>query len=152
MSLKNLLFYVLIVLPIVSVGCAGKSSVQVLLEQSQQKWAEQGIDSYGYQLQISCFCPPDVTQPVIVTVRGGATTSIINAVNSTPVENGRFEKYSTVDKLFDIISTAIENNAAEISVSYDEKFGYPTRIYIDSIKQAIDDEIAYNISGFQAQR
>ncbi len=67
-----------------------------------------------------------------------------------PAERRYFEKYDTVDKLFLVVDDALKRKAAEISVTYDETLGFPKSIKIDYIKLAIDDEIAFNITGFQA--
>lgn len=118
------------------------------LDRNRELWLSQKPADYRYRLQVSCFCPPNMTQPVIVEVRSGKTVSIVNAQSGTPVQNDFFNNLNTVDKLFDIIQGAITKKAAELTVTYDAQSGYPSHIYIDSIKQAIDDEITYDLTEF----
>jgi hypothetical protein len=130
-------------------ACGAQNKIEESLNRHRQQWAGQEIGSYRYQLRVNCFCPPEVTEPVIVEVRNGATISVSYAATGRLAESRYFEKYDTVDELFIVIDDALGRKADEISVTYDEKLGFPTRIYIDFVKQAVDDEIAYDVSGFQ---
>jgi len=133
-------------------ACTRQETPEQSLARHQRLWAAQNIASYQYQLQVSCFCPPAVTDPVIIKVRDGTAESVAYAATGMPAESQFFERYDTLDKLFQVINQALEGKAAEISVSYDETLGFPRQIYIDFVKEAVDDEIAYNVSGFQVTR
>jgi len=54
----------------------------------------------------------------------------------------------TVDRLFEILIRA-EETADSVSVDWDERFGYPTRIQID-YSDAIDDEVTYRVIRFRS--
>ena len=127
-----------------SVGAAqGASppSIQAELTANQQKWAENGADDYRYRMQRSCFCPPEITTPGIVVVRGDAITEVSRVDGFGSLDPA---PYLSVDGLFAVIQDAIDQGADEISVSWDPLLGYPTDIYVDSIIPAVDDEIAYS--------
>lgn len=119
------------------------------LQQNQQSWAAQKIAKYRYTLQISCFCLPEVTQPVVIEVRNGKRTSITAAQSGLPVDAKYFKKYDTIPKLFNVIKTAIQDKADNISVTYNPTLGYPTSISIDPEQLAADEEIWLTISNFQ---
>lgn len=47
-------------------GCGlVQSGAQRDLNTARAKWEKSGIDDYEYHLRILCFCPPNVTFPVI---------------------------------------------------------------------------------------
>ncbi|HSB03196.1 MAG TPA: DUF6174 domain-containing protein, partial [Anaerolineales bacterium] len=70
-----------------------------------------------------------------------------------------FEKYATIDKIFAGIERDFQDTAAtgdpdprkadEVLVEYDETYGFPTKVNIDFIKNAVDDELALTISNFE---
>jgi hypothetical protein len=128
-------------------SCSDQNPAQTQLEQNQKKWTNQKIGSYSYQLQIGCFCPQDITRAVTITVKNAYR--VFYTDDSTAADNEFILRCDTVEKLFKTIGDAINGKAAEITVSYDPARGYPLRIFVDSIKLAIDDEITYNITAFQ---
>jgi hypothetical protein len=118
------------------------------LDKHRHIWENEVVRDYQYRLQVLCFCPPEVTNPVIVEVKGGVTSSVIYVGTGLPVGNTNFIKYDTIDEMFQVIEYAIDQGADEIKVEYDADLGYPARIEIDFIKMAVDDEITYTISHF----
>ena len=130
-------------------SCGRQNEQMQSLTRHQRLWAQQGIVSYQYRLQVNCFCPPEVTGPFIVQVRDGTPSSVLYAATGKPAESRYFEKYDTIDEMFLVVDDALKRKAAEISVTYNETLGFPTSIYIDFIKQAVDDEIAYGVTEFQ---
>ena len=48
--------------------------------------------------------------------------------------------YHTIDGLFHVIHDAINNEADQLSVSYDGELGYPTNVEIDYMSNSIDAE------------
>jgi len=93
--------------------------------------------------------PPEVTSPFIVEVLDGVQVSIAYAETGAEVETEFFNASKTIDKLFGVVEDAIKRQTDEISVTYDSRFGYPTHIRIDYLKEAVDEEIAYKASEFK---
>jgi hypothetical protein len=120
------------------------------LHQYRRQWEAQKITDYRYTLQISCFCVPEIVQPLEIQVRNGVTTSLTKIASGAPVDTEYFDfdQIATMPKLFALIESAIANKAASISVTYDSVFGFPAHISIDHIKYAIDDEISYTVTDF----
>ena len=110
------------------------------LKVNREQWASQGIDSYQVRFQRSCFCGPDYRRAAVVVVRGGEIASATYADDGTVVEPEFFDRYETIDGLFDLIQKGIEQGAARIDVTYDEKYGYPTDLYIDWHEGMADEE------------
>jgi hypothetical protein len=108
---------------------------QAALDAARTHWANRGLTNYGFQVQRSCFCPPQYTRRYRIHVRAGA------AVGAPKVARD----YDTVPKLHGIVQDAIDNHAASLSVTYDTD-GVPTSIAIDHIEYAVDDEEGYTAS------
>lgn len=122
------------------------------LQQNRQLWRSQNISSYRYTLRVSCFCIPEVTQPVVVEVRNGRVTSITAANTGKPVNPEYFKQYNSVPKLFNLIQNAIAKDANRLSVTYHPRLGYPTQINIDYNAQIADEERYLTIENLEVIR
>lgn len=139
----------LLVLPFALASCLPQTqSESNLLKHHQHQWQAHKIKDYRYTLKIDCFCVPEVRQPVVIEVHNGQTVSITSAESGVRVDSEFFESVNTIAKLFDLVRAAIEHKAAIVSVSYNSPFGYPEKIYIDRIKEAVDEEISYTVTDF----
>lgn len=128
-----------------------ESSTSEELRKNQELWAKQKLRNYRYSFRAGCFCPPDMTQPVIIDVRSGKNSSIRPETNRNIVNREFFQKYDSIDKLFEIIRSAIAKNAHRIDVQYHPTLGYPTQISIDYNKEIADEETFLTINKLEAQ-
>jgi len=62
-----------------------------------------------------------------------------------------FKKYDSIDKLFEIIRSAIAKNAYRVDVKYHPTLGYPTQISIDYNKEIADEELFLNVDKLAPQ-
>lgn len=113
-------------------------------------WEARGIDSYRYELQVSCFCLQEMTRPVIVEVRDGAVASITYVDDGTPADPALFEQYDSIEDLFAILAEAEAQNPARFDVTYAEETGVPLTVDIDISEQMADEEIRFTVSSFEA--
>ena len=107
-------------------------------------WTNQQIRNYTFTIERQCFCPEDVRGPFQVTVVEGVATLVTyqgGVANAERVQN----LPKTMEAVFDLV---IENAPTEPEVVYDDRFGFPLRVSLDPIKNAIDDESTYVISNF----
>ena len=107
------------------------------LEQNRSTWSSQNITNYSFDVEAICFCP--YREPIHAEVRNGAPT-IKNEI-----------EINSMDDLFQIVRDATET-ADAVSVAYDAKYGFPSFIAIDYIRQAVDDEVSYRVTNFQILR
>lgn len=128
-----------------------ESSISEELRKNQELWAKQKLRNYRYSFRAGCFCPPDMTQPVIIDVRSGKNSSIRSETNRNIVNREFFQKYDSIDKLFEIIRSAIAKDAHKIDVQYHPTLGYPTQINIDYNKEIADEENFLTINKLEAQ-
>ncbi len=104
--------------------------------------------AYRYTLDIDCFCPWGRFD---VVVRNGEVVQARRVGSGGVGGSGQPPGALTIDGLFTVVSQARSSSspAANVTVSYDERYGYPQRISIDRIADAVDDEISYTVSDFQ---
>ena len=94
------------------------------------------MSSYRYEIQVSCFCPP-ATKRNVFTVRHGVSTSHASG----------YKALATVPRLFKKIQDAIDDDVANLNVSYGRR-GVPTSIYIDRSQAIADEETGYTVKKF----
>lgn len=129
-----------LILPAACSLLTGPSEPQGRLDENRRKWRAQGILSYTYEHERTCFCPPEITEPVHLTVREGVVVSAVRR-DGTLVESARLPQYPTMEGVFEIIQDAIERDAAKIVVAYHPLRGYPTDAEIDYVERAVDEEL-----------
>ena len=131
-------------LPLALGGCfpTGLADERAELRANHERWRAQGIASYSYVVQQSCFCPSSVTEPLRVTVRQGEVVAVAEAATLAPRAVDR-SRALTVEDLFARVEDALDRGAAGLSVTYHPERGYPTSISIDYDERAIDEEISF---------
>lgn len=143
--MRKLLF---IVITLALSACSLRGQTEV--ERNQEKWQEAGISHYRYELFVGCFCVFSQDMPLVVEVQDGEVVSMeYQSGNEIDAANREtFEKYSTIDRIYSELEADLEK-ADEVIVTYDPTYGFPTKINIDYIKDAIDDELALTVSNFE---
>ena len=147
------LFFIVIALVLTACSAiAGASGNQSEIEQNQQKWQDQGISHYRYDLTLSCFCVFNEDMPLIIEVQDGEVVSM-------EFQSGReidpnllelFNKYSTIDRIFAELEADLNGAADKATIEYDPTYGFPTKADIDFVEEAIDDELYLTVSNFEA--
>jgi len=110
------------------------------LHRARLLWQSNRVSEYRYTVATSCFCL--VTGPIEANVRNGTIVSW-SRTDGGPVTNLTFTL--TVDSLFAYVERAMNRSESSVTVEYDPALGYPTHVNIDWIKNAVDDEVAYQV-------
>ncbi len=113
------------------------------LTAARERWAGSEPAQYQYDYTRSCFCP--TLTNVRVTVRNGVVISarvIATGEELSPAERAGIP---TIDGLFDVIESAIDQRAHELRVSYDAQMGFPMSIVLDYREMIADDEVYYEV-------
>jgi hypothetical protein len=128
-------------------ACAtGPSDQLAELQRQREQWAAQGISTYVFTVRRSCFCGG----PLHVEIKVGQVAIVRTDLDTgLPVPAELASLYPDVPGLFAIVQREIELPAAELAVSYDAARGFPARIAVDPIENAVDDEYVYTITGFR---
>ena len=122
------------------------------LESARQQWQEAAISHYRFNLNMVCFCAFAENMPLVIEVQDGNVVSMEyqNGNEIDPASLEFFQRYETIDKIFAELEKAKDGEADEVTVSYDDTYGFPEQVDIDFVEEAIDDELVLTISGFEA--
>ncbi len=116
------------------------------LERNQSRWEATRPASYVFAIERLCFCGVESRGPVRVRVQGTAVVERIYVDTGGSVPPALAELFPTVDGLFALVRSAIEDGAYEVRVMYHAVLGVPIDIWIDYIENAIDDELGVTVT------
>lgn len=156
--MKKLLLVLLVLVLSACSTVANAGEPKSDLDLAREKWEAANISHYRFDLFISCFCIFNENMPLVIEVNNGEVVSMEfqNGKEIDPQFLDLFNRYATIDKLFEGLSTSFDfagddqGPAEKVTVEYDATYGFPTKIDIDFIEQAIDDELYLTVSGFEA--
>ncbi len=132
----------------INAGGSTGSNAQQQLEANRKKWDSLDIDDYSFTLQRNCFCRGDAIRPINIEVRDGKIASATFADTGEAVPDDLDFNKLTVNDLFKEVQQAIKGGAAQVDVTYDKQYGFPTSIYIDQSQQIADEEVGFTVSNF----
>ena len=118
------------------------------LEVAQQRWQATTHPDYDLTVQRSCFCATPVVRAVRVTVRNGNPAGLVYADSGTAVDTALFADYRTVDRMLAFLHDVIASKPDSISITFDPVWGFPTRVAVDPNYSIVDEEFAFQVSGF----
>jgi hypothetical protein len=121
------------------------------LEANRALWARQAPAHYQYEVQVGCFCPREISRPVLVEVENGVGR-VVSYADGTPVDAQWIDSWQgvqTMESIFDLVDRWLDNPEGTIAVRYDPVDGHPTSISIDAITEAVDDEVGYVIANLR---
>ena len=123
-----------------------------------QKWEKSKSSDYEFDYNVGCFCVAHTPAKIVVyadtvyqVLNPDTRDSLMLEIGgNTPQYAGKLFKdsYKTIDELFDVIRDARKRDAHKIQAEYNPDNGIPVSISIDYIKDAVDDEIGYTVSGY----
>ncbi|WP_344104538.1 DUF6174 domain-containing protein [Myceligenerans crystallogenes] len=132
-----------------STGEAGGLDPEVVADdarQARQRWDDGGPADYTFRLGSWCGNRALIGR-YDVTVTGGRVTEVEQVPGETAFLDGPREYREAGGTTIDGILDRIEERAGEVTeVSYDERLGYPVKVFLDPIPEAIDDEECYEIT------
>ena len=111
------------------------------LQANKEKWNAQKINNYEIEMQKICFCPPDVVRLMIFVITDNEISSVRYADSDERVDPNFYDDYNTLNGLFELAEEALEQNPEELSVIYDDEYGYIKQISIDYKFEIADDEV-----------
>src|SRR6187402_1432649 len=109
-------------------ACSSGTAPAGELAAARAQWARRAPASYTVTIARSCECLPEMSGPVIVTVRNGVVDSRQYVRSGAAVTASYVSLFPGVDGLFAIIEDAVQNRTSPLVVQYHPTLGYPTRI------------------------
>jgi hypothetical protein len=122
----------------------------VRVTNAEALWKARSFPDYTYEIRVSCFCPPEVTQWTRVTVRNGAVTAA-EAVDPQPqFPITTLQYWEPIDSIFvDLRRTLTEKEAQwyldEVIADFDPTLGYPTNIEYRAKRNVADGGSVYSL-------
>lgn len=110
-------------------------------EPSAGSYPEFDASTYTYVLEQICFCP--ITGPVRVTVEDGEVTSAVVVKGSPGIKKGSAAPEYLRITINDVITQANDTDAASVEVTWPEGQDWPSKVAVDKVENATDDEITY---------
>jgi len=140
----------LITLALLLAACSAGSKSE--FDSNLSKWQDAGVSHYSFELGIGCFCWYADVLPATIEVKDGEIVSMV-LVNGEAILPGEmfyedFARYGTIDNVFEATKSALDE-ADKIEITYDEQYGFPSKVSIDYIELAMDDELSLYVSSFQ---
>jgi hypothetical protein len=116
---------------------------------AEARWTAAALRNYDFQIRRSCFCG---SVPLIaVTVRNGVPTSAIDVDTGMPIDTAQFSDFLTVDRVFALLREYTDREPATFNATYDAQLGFPQQVYIDPVRNAVDEELSIVISALVAR-
>lgn len=120
-------------------------------QRGKTKWDKLNSSSYTYNFRASCFCIEEWVKEVTITVTADTISSVVFTDNQQQPTQIKPYQWYTVDKLFDIAKTVLDE-AYTYELEFDSELGYPTLISVDWLKDAVDDEVTYYASNLNYEK
>lgn len=114
------------------------------LHENIKKWQSFQICDYSFTRIISCYCKEDYTSPKSLKIKNGLLTHI----NNKKPQDNEIDDRQTIYEMFKLINDLYAQTTHELKVTYHEKYGFPTYLYVDYNKGIADDESSYKFSKF----
>ena len=126
------------------------ASQRPALQHNRSLWESQSIQHYRFNFRIGCMCPWNALMPLTVEVQNGEILSLTasNGGDITPYLD-TFRPHATVERLFDLVDSAIARGVYKLVVQYDPTYGFPASIVIDPSRMIMDDETGYYVTNFK---
>ncbi len=118
---------------------------------ARQKWELAHPQNYSFVLERNCYCAGPAR--VRVQVRQGKVVAVEDLESGRRyTDEGTLKNYPTIEDLLALIDKALQRRPDNLTITYDRRYGYPSRIYIDYSYRLADEEVDYRISQVEIQR
>jgi len=137
-----------------AIGCtspAGPSEIEQALRENRSRFRALVGGSYTFDYRNLCFCPVFLVDGVRISVREHAIVSVVTLSDGRAVPAEHWHFYKTVEGVFSAIEDAVGRDPATLEVSYDQRFGYPTHVFIDLDLMIADEEQTYILSNLEPE-
>lgn len=114
------------------------SEVQI----NREKWMSHGISDYEIEMQKICYCVPEVVRMMVFEVGDNKVEEVRYADTGEEVDPQHYGDFNTIEGMFTFVEQALQKNPADLSISYDEKYGYIKELSVDFKENLADDEIS----------
>lgn len=114
------------------------------LDSARARWVRHEPAAYSITMRRSCECLPEMSGPVVVTVRSGTVTSRQYTTSGAAVDARYAALFPAVEGLFAIIEAEIRAGTRPLDVQYDAARGYPIHIAAGNLSN--DAGVIYTVT------
>ena len=93
-------------------------------------------------MQKICYCVPEVVRMMVFEVKDDKVETVRYADTGDEVDPQHYGNFNTIEGMFSFVEQALEKNPADLSIAYDEKYGYIKELSVDFKENIADDEIS----------
>lgn len=144
--------FIVVVLSASVAACSGPFAPDnglATLQRERSAWKAQAVHSYSYDFHQSCFCPPEITEPVRIEVRNDTVYRVTSTLTQAamPLTRAFVGGWPTVDSLFAQVERLYQGGQYTVDIEYHVTYRFPIRLFAD-IPRAIDDELSITATNF----
>lgn len=121
---------------------ATSSDITSEVQSNREKWLAHGISNYEIEMQKICYCVPEVVRMMVFEVKDDKVETVRYADTGDEVDPQHYGDFNTIEGMFSFVEQALEKNPADLSIAYDEKYGYIKELSVDFKENIADDEIS----------
>ena len=125
----------------------GPNPTGMELSTAMEKWDNKNFNNYEYSLDVSCYCIYD--GPNNIEIKNNDLFKVNGESVTLEQLQNEYWDVKTIEELFNIIDSKLEDDPFSYSLQFDENYGYPIDIYFDMDEMIADEEIGYTISNFK---
>lgn len=118
------------------------SDIASEVQSNREKWIDHGISDYEIEMQKICYCIPEVVRMMVFEVKDQKVDSVRYADTGDDVDPQHYGDFNTIEAMFLFVEQALEKNPADLSIAYDEEYGYIKELSVDFKENIADDEIS----------
>ena len=139
--------YVLFIPFIFLLSCDNEPDSDIITWQKNwNRWTDLSLSNYSYIFRANCYCIDEWVTEAKVTIDNDTISSVVFTKNDLSPTTLSPNQWHTIDELFDIAKTAI-NEAHFYSIEYgNSPYGNPKIIDIDWAENTADDEVTFYIN------
>lgn len=133
------------------ISCSSDDAVDLSENgKSREKWKAWKIENYSINEITQCYCA-GILEWELTVINGKKNKVLFDETISlgSNTYDIVLKEAKTIDAVFDFIENFDLSKVAVFSVLYNQKYGYPTNVYIDYDLSVVDDEIEYIYNEFE---
>ena len=108
----------------------------------EQRWNAYVMADYSILQSRTCFCV-DGGKKFLITVRSGRIAGIVDPADGSVLAQDRWGAFMTIPDLFALVRSIDTTKVASLLVSYDARYGYPVRVFVDPSAHIADEEYGF---------
>jgi len=112
------------------------------IQSNREKWMAHEISDYVIEMQKICYCVPEVVRMMVFEIGDDKIKTVRYADTGDDVDPQYYGDFNTIEDMFSFVEQAIEKNPADLSIAYDEEYGYIKELSVDFKENIADDEIS----------